>query len=237
MVNKIFASPLEAVADIQDGATIMIGGFLGAGAPNNLIDALIEKGVKKLTVITNAICDFFPLANAGLVNKVITSVAVMPSHDITGDDALEEQIDRGEVEVEIVPEGILSERVRAGGVGIPAFYSPCGLGSVVEEGKEKKIIDGKEYILERALRADFALIRGYKGDRYGNIVYRMVARNINPIMAMAADVTIAEVEEIVNVGELDPEVIVTPGIFVNRIVKAKRLNRSFMIPVELRDEK
>ena len=134
----------------------------------------------------------------------------------------EEQYLRGEVELEVVPQGTLAERIRAGGAGIPAFYTVTGVGTVVEEGKEKRVFDGKEYLLERALTADFAFINAYKADRIGNLVYRMSARNFNPVMAMAAKVTIAEVEEIVEVGELDPEAIITPGIFVNRVVKGER---------------
>ena len=222
-MNKIFPSAAEAIADIPNGATIMFGGFGVAGFPFTLTEALHKKGTKNIIGISNS-CggrveqfDLTLLFKGRQIKKMIASFPIY-SGKVT---AFEEQYLRGEVELETIPQGTLSERMRAGGAGIPAFYTPTGVGTIVEEGKEKRVFDGKEYILERTLRADFAFIQAYKADRLGNLVYRMAARNFNPVMATAADVTIAEVEEIVEVGELDPEAITTPGIFVDRVVKGE----------------
>ena len=227
-MNKIVSSLQEAVADIPDGASIMIGGFGAAGLPLNLTRAVIARGIKDLTVISNAITEFYEFAEAKRIKKAITSYVGIP-RSIMPVNPFEEQYNAGEVELELVPEGTLVERIRSAGVGLAGFYSPVGVGTSIEEGKESKIFNGRKYILETALDADFALIRGYKADPFGNLVYRKVARNDNPIMAMAARVTIAEVEDIVEVGELDPEVIITPGIFIDRIVQAKRITREFTI--------
>jgi 3-oxoadipate CoA-transferase alpha subunit len=227
-MNKIVPSVEQAVADIPDGATIMIGGFGAAGLPLNLTRALIAKGTKDLTVICNAITEFFELVEAKRVKKAITSYVGIP-RSIMPVNPLEEQYRAGEVELELVPEGTLAERIRAAGVGLAGFYTPVGVGTPVEQGKETKVFNGKKYILETALHADFALTKGYHGDRFGNLIYRKVARNQNPIMAMASNVTIAEVEEIVEVGQLDPDIIVTPGIFVDRVVQAKKVTREFVI--------
>lgn len=220
-INKVFQSFQEAVADVHDGATIMFGGFIGkAGSPTNLILALRDKGAKNLTTVSNrcAAMDLDPLFKARQVRRAIASAPV-PGSRVPS--PFEEQYLAGEVELEIVPQGTMVERIRAAGAGLGGFYTPVGVGTIVAEGKEKKTIDGKEYILEMPLRADFAFIRAHKADRMGNLTYWRTQRNFNPIMATAAKVTIAEVDEIVEVGELDPEVIVTPAIFVNRIVKRR----------------
>ena len=227
-MDKTVPSLEQAVAGIIDGASIMIGGFGAAGLPLNLIHALIAQGTKELTVISNSITEFLDLIQAKRIKRVITSYLGLP-RSIMPVNPFEEQYLAGEVELELVPEGILAERIRAAGVGIAALYSPVGINTFIEEGKEAKIINGKKYILETALGADFALVKGYKGDRFGNLIYRKSARNNNPIIAMAANITIAEVEEIVEVGQLDPEIVVTPGIFIDRIVQAEKRTREFKI--------
>ena len=227
-MDKSIPSCEQAVADIRDGSTVMLGGFGAAGLALNLVHALIAKGARGLTVIANAIPEFFELVQARRISKVITSAVMLPKSAFPVN-PFKEQYLAGEIELELLPEGTLPERIRAAGVGIAGFYSPVGVGTFVEKGKETKLINGKKYILEMPLHADFALIKGYKGDRFGNLVYRKTARNINPIMAMAAKVTIAEVEEIVEVGQLDPELIITPGIFVDRVVQAKKLARELTI--------
>lgn len=221
-INKVFQSFQEAVADVHDGATIMFGGFIGKpGSPTNLILALRDKGVKNLTTISNrcAAMDLDPLFEARQVRKAIASAPV-PGSRVPS--PFEQQYLAGEVELEIVPQGTMVERMRAAGAGIGGFYTITGVGTQIEEGKEKKLIDGKEYILELPLRADFAFIRAHKADKMGNLVYWRSQRNFNPIMATAAKVTIAEVDEIVEVGELDPETIVSPAIYVHRVVKRPR---------------
>ena len=235
MKKKIFPTFEEAIADITDGASIMAFHWsLGRSTPQNLIRALYEKGTKDLTVISHnfmpaRLGDHFfdntevytPLILVKQAKKVITAwLAATQYHRKYGKGSpLEERIAAGEVELELMSHGTLAERIRAGGSGLGGFYTPVGVGTIVEEGKEKKLIDGKEYILEKPLRADFGFIRAYKADKRGNVVYRGSVRGCNPIIAMACDVTIAEVDEIVEVGELDPEVIVTPEVFVHRIVK------------------
>ena len=227
-MDKQVTSVQEAVADIKDGATIMLGGFGAAGVPFNLIFALIEQGSKNLTIICNGITEFLDLVVAKRIKKVVTSYAALPK-SIMPVNPFEEQYIAGEVELELVPEGTLPERIRAAGVGLGGFYTKVGVGTFVEKGKESKIIDGKKYIYETPLRADFALVKGYLGDRYGNLIYRKAARNQNPIIAMAGHTTIAEVEKIVDVGQLDPEAIVTPGIFVDRIVQVPKRTGAFKI--------
>ena len=222
MINKIVAGTKEAVADIKDGATVMLGGFGFTGAPFNLVQALLEQGARQLTVICNSVSQAAPLIENRRIRKLIASFPVWV--DRSRANPLDEQYATGEVILEIVPQGTVAERIRAGGAGLAAFYTPTAVGTELEQGKEKRVFDGREYLLERALRADVALIKAYKGDRMGNLVYHAAARNYNPIMATAANLTIAEVEEIVDVGQLDPETIVTPGIFVDRVVKThKRL--------------
>ena len=220
MINKVFSSFQEAVADVHDGATIMFGGFIyKPGSPTNLIRALRGKGAKNLTVVGNRCggADIDVLFEARQVRKAIASATVPMSQNPLS--PFEKQYLAGEVELEIVPLGTLMERMRAGGGGIGGFYTRTGVGTVIAEGKEKKIINGKEYILELPLRADFAFIRARKADKMGNLIYWRSQRNFNPVMATAANITIAEVDEIVEVGELDPEDIVTPSIYVDRIVK------------------
>lgn len=222
MINKIVDGTKQAVADIKDGATVMLGGFGSSGAPFNLVQALLEQGARQLTIICNSVSQVAPLVENKRVVKLIASFPVWVVRSRTN--PIEEQVAAGEIVLEMVPQGTLAERIRTGGAGIPAFYTPTGVGTELEQGKEKRVIDGREYLLERALRADVALVKAYKGDRMGNLVYHTTARNYNPIIATAANLTIAEVEEIVEVGQLDPESIVTPGIFIDRVVKVpKRL--------------
>ncbi len=221
-MNKIFSNSDAAVADIPDDATLMVGGFGLCGIPENLISALLRKGVKELTIISNnAGVDGFGLGlllEAGRIKKLIGSYVGENKH-------LESLVLRGELEMELNPQGTLAERIRAGGAGIPAFYTPTGVGTVVAKGKEVREFNGRGYLLERGLTADFALIKAWKGDRWGNLIYRRTARNFNPMMATAARTTIAEVEEIVELGTLDPNVIVTPGIYVHRLVRGERYEK------------
>ena len=223
-MNKILSSPQEAVADIADGSIIMFGGFGVAGVPFTLIRALYQKGTRNITAISNSAggrledSDLSVLFRNKQIKKVIASYPVQAGKV----NLFEQQYLKGEVELEMVPQGTFVERIRAGGAGIAGFYTPTGTGTIVGEGKEKRIFGGKEYLLEIALKADFALIKAHKGDRMGNLTYRMASRNFNPVMATAAKITIAEVDEIVEVGELNPETIITPGIFVDRIVKGER---------------
>lgn len=226
-MNKIVSSLNEAVEPIHDGVSIMISGFGGVGTPYNLLNAIIEKGVKDLTVIHAAAMEALPLIDMRMVKKRITGYASVSYFGSDDSKAFDEQYKAGLIELEIVPMGTLVERIRAGGAGIPMFYVDVGVGTNVTEGKEKRLINGREYIMETALRAEFALIRAYKADALGNLVYYRTARNCAPEMATAADVTIAEVEQIVEPGELDPETIVTPGIYVDRIVQVKPIHRQW----------
>lgn len=238
-LNKVVGDVDQAVADIFDGATILIGGFgPGDGQPSYLLKALVRQGAKNLTIVSNdvgrgvelrrrmeeivGIRSRLGFVDAGIltehnqVEKAIASFAVGLVGDMVS--PFEERLNRGEVELEMVPQGTLAERIRAARAGIAAFYVRTGVGTVVEEGKETKVINGKQYVLEYAIDADFALIRAHKADRWGNLVYRGTSRTFNATMAGAARVTIAEVDEIVELGELDPEVIVTPAVYVDRIV-------------------
>ena len=223
-VQKSRYSAAEAIANVPEGATILVGAFgVLQGWPHELLFALRDQGVKDLTLICNS-PGFGPLSpqilsENGQIKKLIASFGGYSYRTTT----LSEQIGRGEVEFEMVPQGTLVERIRAGGAGIPAFFTPTGVGTVVAEGKEKRVFNGREYLLETALRADFALIRAYKADIAGNLVYRRTARNFNPPFATAADVTLAEVDEIVGSDQLDPEAIATPGIFVQRLVQREEL--------------
>lgn len=226
-MNKVVATAAEAVADIPDGATIMIGGFGLCGNPEHLLGALAARGTKNLTVISNnAGTDaegIGVLLAAGQIKKMIASYV--------GENSIfEAQAQSGQLATELLPQGTLAERIRAGGAGIPAFFTPAGVGTVVAEGKEVREFDGRPYLMERWLRADFALIKAYRGDRWGNLVYRKTARNFNPIMATAARVTIAEVEELVEPGGIDPETVVTPAIYVKRMV----VGGSYRKPIERR---
>jgi len=221
-MDKVMASAAEAVALVPDGATIMMGGFGVCGLPENLIDALHDRGTRDLIIISN---------NAGLdgfgIGRMLATrqVRKMISSYVGENKEFERQFLKGELEVELVPQGTLAERIRAAGAGIGGFFTPTGYGTVVAEGKETRIINGKPYVLESPLEADFAFVRAWKGDRDGNLVYRKTARSFNPIMATAARVTIAEVEHLVEPGEIDPDHVVTPGIFVQHILKGEKYER------------
>jgi 3-oxoadipate CoA-transferase alpha subunit len=218
MIDKTYESLDSAVADIHDGATVMIGGFGNAGMPAALIDALIAHGARELTIVNNNAGNgdtgLAALLAAKRVRKIVCSFP--RQSDSWHFDALYRA---GEIELELTPQGNLAERIRAAGAGIGGFFTPTGYGTLLAEGKETRLINGKQYVLESPIHADFALIKALRGDRWGNLVYRKTARNFGPIMAMAAKTTIAQVSEIVALGELDPENIVTPGIFVQRVVK------------------
>ena len=218
MVNKIFPGIAEAIAGIPDGATVMIGGFGNAGMPKALIDALIAQGASDLTIVNNNAGNgdtgLAALLAAGRVKKIICSFPRQADSQVF--DGLYRS---GKIELELTPQGNLAERIRAAGAGIGGFFTATGYGTLLAEGKETRVINGKHYVLESPIHADFALIKALKGDRWGNLVYRKAARNFGPIMAMAASCTIAQVDEVVDLGELDPEVIVTPGIFVQRVVQ------------------
>jgi 3-oxoacid CoA-transferase subunit A len=225
-MNKVFASADETVADIQDGATIMVGGFGLCGIPENLIRALVKKGVKNLNTISNNVgVDEFGLG-------LMLYAGQIRSHkgSYVGENRLlEEMVLTGKIDLELIPQGTFAERIRAGGAGIPAFYTPAGYGTVVAEGKETREFDGRPYVMEHAMKADFALIKAWKGDRWGNLIYRKTARNFNPMMATAAKVTIAEVEHLVEPGEIDPDLVHTPSVYVKRIIQGvdyeKRIER------------
>jgi 3-oxoacid CoA-transferase A subunit len=215
-VNKVLASAEEAVERIPDGATIMMGGFGLCGIPETLIAALKARGTRGLTVISNnaGVDDFGigVLLRARQVRKMISTY-------VGENKEFERQFLSKELEVELVPQGTFAERIRAGGAGIAGFFTPTGYGTIVSEGKETRVIDGKPYVLESPLKADFAFVKAWRGDRAGNLVYRKTARNFNPVMATAAAVTIAEVEHLVEPGELDPDQVVTPGIYVRHILQ------------------
>jgi 3-oxoacid CoA-transferase A subunit len=219
--NKLFDSVDAAVADVPDGATIMFGGFGGAGFPNNLIQGIARKGVKNLGVISNN-CGTGD-GELGILFKRCQINRVVAAFPGPGAKYFQEQYSAGQIALELVPQGILCERLRAEGAGIPAFFSPVGVGTDVAKGKEEREIRGRRCILENSLGADYAFIKAYKADRLGNLIYRKAARNFNPLMAMAGKITVVEVEEVVEPGALDPEMIVTPSIFVQRIVVAKGL--------------
>ena len=229
MINKIVGSTAEAVANIGDGATVMVGGFGTAGMPAELVDALIAQGARNLTIVSNnagnAETGLAALLKAQRVKKIICSFPRQTDSWVF--DGLYRS---GKLELELVPQGNLAERIRAAGAGIGAFYTPTGYGTPLAEGKETRRIDGRDYVLEYPIRADFALIKALRGDRWGNLVYRKTARNFGPIMASAAKCTIAQVREIVNLGDLDPENVVTPGIFVQRIVEIPAATRLMATP-------
>ena len=221
-MNKVVANAEEAIQDVFDGATIMVGGFGLCGMPENLIRALARKGVKNLTTISNnAGVDGFGmgllLANGQIRRHIGTYVGE--------NKLLESMVLNGTVQLDLVPQGTFSERIRAGGAGIPAFFTPTGVGTLVAEGKETREFDGRPYVMERGLKADFAFVKAWKGDKWGNLVYRKTARNFNPMMATAAKLTIAEVEHLVEVGELDPDMVHTPSVFVNRIFQGEVFER------------
>ncbi|HEY6239645.1 MAG TPA: 3-oxoacid CoA-transferase subunit A [Burkholderiales bacterium] len=221
MLNKIVDSLAAALADVRDGSTILVGGFGGAGVPEELIDALIAQGAKDLTIVNNNAGNgevgIAALLKAGRVRKVVCSYPrQLDSHHFQA------LYRAGKVELDLVPQGTLSERMRAAGAGIGAFYTPTGYGTDLAKGKETRTMEGKGHVLEHALHGDVALVKAERGDRWGNLVYRKSARNFGPTMASAAKCTIAQVYEIVELGALDPECIVTPGIFVTRVVKVPR---------------
>ena len=221
-MNKVLASAAEAVARIPDGATVMMGGFGLCGIPETLIDALRARGTRGLTVISNnaGVDDFGigVLLRARQVRKMISTY-------VGENKEFERQFLTGELEVELVPQGTCAERIRAGGAGVAGFFTPTGYGTLVAEGKETRVINGKPHVLEAPLKADFAFVKAWKGDRMGNLVYRKTARNFNPVMATAAAVTIAEVEHLVEPGELDPDHVVTPGIFVRYVLEGSHYEK------------
>jgi 3-oxoadipate CoA-transferase, alpha subunit len=220
MINKIVASARAAVADIHDGATLMLGGFGRAGMPSELIDALIERCPRELTVVNNNAGNgetgLAALIKAGCVRKMVCSFPRQTDSYIF--DGLYRS---GKIELELVPQGNLAERIRAAGAGIGAFYTRTGFGTDLAKGKETRTINGHEYVLEYPIRADFAFVKALKADRWGNLVYRKAGRNFGPAMAAAARVAIAQVEQVVELGELDPEAVVTPGIYVQRVVQVR----------------
>ena len=221
-MHKVVASADEAIKDVFDGAFIMFGGFGLCGMPENLIRALVRKGTRNLTTISNnAGVDGFGmgllLSNGQIKRHIGTYVGE--------NKLLEQMVLDGRLQLDLVPQGTFSERIRAGGAGIPAFFTPTGVGTVIAEGKEEREFDGQRYIMERALKADFAFVKAWKGDTWGNLVYRKTARNFNPMMATAAKITIAEVEHLVQAGELDPDLVHTPGVYVKRIFQGELFER------------
>jgi 3-oxoadipate CoA-transferase alpha subunit len=217
MINKVFSSAAAALSDVRDGSTIMIGGFGGAGQPAFLIDALIEQGARDLTIINNNAGNgetgLAALLKAGRVRKIICS---FPRQ--TDSQVFDGLYRAGAIDLELVPQGNLAERIRAAGAGIGAFFTPTGYGTDLALGKETRVIEGRHYVLEYPLHADFALIAAETADRWGNLTYRKTARNFGPIMAMAAAVSVAQVKRVVALGELDPENVITPSIFIDRVV-------------------
>jgi 3-oxoadipate CoA-transferase, alpha subunit len=221
MIDKIVATPAAALADVPDGATVMIGGFGTAGLPDELVEALIAQGAKDLTLVNNNAgngdAGLAALLAAGRVRRIICSFPRQV--DSWHFDRLYRE---GRIELELVPQGNLAERIRAAGAGIGGFFTPTGYGTALAEGKETREIDGRMHVFETPIHADYALIKAERGDRWGNLTYRMTARNFGPVMAMAAKVTVASVHEVVELGALDPEAVVTPGIFVQRVVRVPR---------------
>jgi len=218
MINKQVTSAADAVKDVFDGAVVMVGGFGEAGSPIELIHALIDQGAKNLTVVSNNTgsgeVGLAALLKAQRVSKIICSFPRTANSTVFPD-----LYNSGKIELELVPQGTLAERIRAGGAGIPAFYTPAAVGTPLAEGKETRSFNGQDYLMEHGLKGDFALIKGRVGDSHGNIIYNKTARNFGPIMAMAAKTSIVQVNQVVKPGEIDPEIVVTPGIFVNRVVE------------------
>jgi 3-oxoacid CoA-transferase subunit A len=221
-VNKVIVSADAAVADIPDGASIMVGGFGLCGVPENLIGALIRTGVRHLHTIANNVgVDGYAMGlmlEAGMISSHIGSY-------VGENKLLEKMYIAGQLDLTLVPQGTLAECIRAAGAGIPAFFTPAGVGTIVAEGKEVREFDGRQYLMERALHADFAFVKAWKGDRHGNLVYRKTAQNFNPMMAAAARITIAEVEQLVEPGELDPDHVMTPGIYVQRVIVGEHFEK------------
>ena len=229
MINKQHDTPADAVADIFDGATVLIGGFGAAGSPIELIHALIDQGASDLIVVNNNTgsghVGLASLIEQGRVAKMICSFP-----RTAGSTVFPDKYQAGEIELELVPQGTLAERIRAGGAGIPAFYTPTSVGTELAQGKETRTFDGREYVMEYGLTADFALIKCLRADRLGNLIYNKTARNFSPVMAMAAKTTIVQADSIVAAGDIDPEVVVTPAVFVNRIVEVgEPLQESAMV--------
>lgn len=217
-MNKVVASAEEAVRDVRDGASILIGGFGLCGNPENLIRALVKKGVKNLTTISNnAGVDGFGVGLLLAAGQIRCHIGTYVGEN----KLLEQMVLSGKIELQLVPQGTFSERIRAAGAGIPAFFTPTGVGTIVAENKETRDFDGRTYVMERALRADYAFVKAWKGDKWGNLVYRKTARNFSPMMATAARVTIAEVEHLVEVGELEPDSVHTPSVYVKRIFQGE----------------
>ncbi|MEI5907101.1 CoA transferase subunit A [Bacillus spongiae] len=221
-MKNVYTSFPEIIADIKDGSTLLVGGFGLCGIPENTILALVESGVKDLTVISNncGVDDW----GLGLLLKN-RQIKKMVGSYVGENKEFERQVLAGELEVELIPQGTLAEKIRAGGAGIPAFYTPAGVGTPIAEGKETKWFNGKEYLLEEAITADYSIVRAAKGDKMGNLIYNKTARNFNPMIAAAGKVTIAEVEELLDVGALDPNEIHTPSVYVQRIVQGKQEKR------------
>lgn len=221
-MNKVFPDAAAACADIPDGARLFVGGFGLAGVPEECIFAVRDLGRRNLTIVSNNA----GTSEHGLVHLLKNrQIKKMISSYVGENQTFEQQLLAGEIEVELTPQGTMSERIRAGGAGIPAFFTPTGVGTLVAEGKEIREFDGRRYVMERGLTGDFALVKAWKGDRFGNLVYRKTARNFNPMMAMAGRITIAEVEHLVEPGELDPDLVHTPAIFVQRIFQARNASR------------
>ena len=225
-MNKVFANADEAIHDIRDGATVMFGGFGLCGIPENLIAAMVRKSVRNLTTISNNVgVDHWGLGLLLEAGQIVKHIGTYVGEN----KFLEDSVLAKRIDLELVPQGTFAERIRAGGAGIPAFYTPTGVGTLVAEGKETRDFNGRTYVMERGLTADFALIKAWKGDKWGNLVYRKTARNFSPMMATAAKVTIVEVEHLVEVGELDPDRVMTPSIYVKRIFQGanyeKRIER------------
>ncbi len=222
MINKVVKNADDAIRDIPDFATLMVGGFGLSGIPENCLKALLRKGTKGLTCISNnaGVDDF----GIGLLLKS-RQVKKMISSYVGENEEFERQLLSGELEVDLIPQGTLAERIRSGGAGIPAFFTPAGVGTEVAEGKESRVFDGKVYLMESWLRSDYSLVRAWKGDTLGNLIYRGTARNFNPMMAAAGTITIAEVEELVEPGALDPNMIHTPGIYVHRIFQGSNYEK------------
>lgn len=222
MSKKVFADAKSAIAGVKDGMTLLVGGFGLCGIPENCIEALRDSGAKNLTCVSNnAGVDDFGL---GLLLQTRQIKKMMSSY--VGENAtFEKQFMSGELELEFCPQGTLSERLRAGGAGIPGFYTPTGVGTKIAEGKEHKTFDGREYILEKGITGDFAFVKAWKGDKFGNLIFRKTARNFNPMIATAGKITVAEVEELVEVGTLDPDQVHTPGVYVQRIFQGKNYQK------------
>lgn len=225
-MKKVFANADEAIFDIQDGATIMFGGFGLCGIPENLLAAMVRKGVRRLTTISNNVgIDHYGLGLLLEAGQIVKHIGTYVGEN----KFLEDLVLTKKIDLELVPQGTFAERIRAGGAGIPAFYTPTGVGTVVAEGKETRDFDGRQYVMERGLTADFALIKAWKGDKWGNLLFRKTARNFSPVMATAAKVTIVEVEHLVEVGEIEPDQVMTPSVYVKRIFQGsnyeKRIER------------